>query len=187
MSEIDVRLNWKEEPVERTGEDRFVPAAAAAGSEPGTLVSLAEPPEESSADLEEFEFSEHRAQALERALGRLAGVARPPILRYLSELIGQADSADFPGRLDAAEAWLSCRLHDWQEVRSVQPDDDSPEAEERAQLFNRSLSAGADALMLSLEVVSLLRSGDFALVERLLEQVETSMTEARDTLLAVGE
>lgn len=189
MSEIDVRLDWKEEATERVREDRFVPDAPDGPAE--TVVTVQRLDGEAAAsdasEEEVFEYSEHRAAALERALGRLQGVRRPPVLRTLAELMSCAELPDFPGRLDAAEAWIASRLHEWQEVRSVEPEDESEEAREQAELFNRSLSAGSDALTLCLEIVGLLRSGEFALIERLLEQVENSLTEARETLVAVGE
>ncbi len=178
-SELDLRLEWREEeeaaPSER--EDRFQGDLGEDDSAVTTLNPTVEGPEPPRP--EEFEYSEHRARALERALGRLQGITRPPFVAFLARLkdeLPRLERAERQARLDGAEAWLSSQLAFWQ-VGAVEH-----ESAEQVQAFDDGVSAGGDALGLGLEVVELLRSGDLALVDVLLEQIESSLTRAREAL-----
>lgn len=179
-SELDLRLEWREEEealAER--QDRFQGDLAEDESAVTVLNPTVEGPEPPRP--EEFEYSEHRARALERALGRLQGITRPPFVAYLVQLkeeLPRLAPAERQARLDGAEAWLSSQLAFWQ-VGPVEH-----ESPEQVEAFNEGLSAGGDALGLGLEVVELFRAGDLTLVDVLLEQIESLLTRARETLEA---
>ncbi|MCE7868770.1 hypothetical protein DYH09_00155 [bacterium CPR1] len=177
-SELDLRLEWREEeeaPAER--EDRF---QGEISQDEGAVTLLNPTVEGPRPDRpEEFEYSEHRARALERALGRLQGITRPPFVAFLAQLkedLPRLEPAERQARLDGAEAWLSSQLAFWQ----VGPVEN--ESAEQVQAFSDGLSAGGDALGLGLEVVELLRAGELTLVDVLLEQIESSLTRARESL-----
>ncbi len=177
MSELDLRLEWQEAgpaPEVKTG-DRFeasqVEEAEAAVTE--VEPAVIEPPRRDT-----FEYSEHRARALEKALGRLLGVERPPFVQQLKEVMAGGD----PQALDGLEAWLSTQLADWNSVGPVEADPEYPDEEELATLFNEAVSKGGDALGLALELITLLRNGERSLAGRLLENVEELMRESREIL-----
>lgn len=169
MSELDLKLEWREEGERELRDDSF---EGELSLEEGEVheVELIETPRPMRP--EDFEYSVDRARALDRALGRQQVVTRPPFVSYLRKLV------DLPVRertaaLDGAEAWLASQLAYWK-TGPVE----GPESER----FASGVSAGADALGLGLEVVTLLRGGDTTLVEPLLEQIEGFLTQAREAL-----
>lgn len=169
MSEVDLKLEWRDEGERELRDDSFEGELSLAEGEVHE-VELIEAPRPLRP--EDFEYSSDRARALDRALGRLQAVARPPFVTYLRKLV------DLPVRertaaLDGAEAWLASQLAFWK-TGPVE----GPEAER----FTEGVSSGADALGLGLEVVALLRGGDTTLVEPLLEQIEGFLTRAREAL-----
>lgn len=175
MSEVDLKLDWQEVEGERKKGDRFEASqvveaeAEVSHLEPGVV----EPPRRDS-----FEYSEHRARTLERALEKLHAVERPPFVSQLRRALAEGDME----ALDSLEAWLSTQLVDWKGVGTVEAEEDYPEEAELAQLFNEAVSSGSEALGLGLEIISLVRRGDRTLAGRLLERVEELLNESREAL-----
>ncbi len=169
MSELDLRLEWRDEGEREVRADSFEGELL---DQDGDVTvyedeAIPEPPRP-----EAFEYATERALALDRALGKLMAVTRPPFVTYLRKLVDMPVPAR-TAALDGAEAWLSTQLTHW---------NPGPVMGDEAERFSEGVSAGSDALGLGLEIVALLRGGDTMLVEPLLEQVETLLTRARDCL-----
>lgn len=178
MSEVDLRLEWDETHGERPQGDHYQPEVQEQQGTVEQAEGLA--PEELVLYPEEFEWSQDRALAFERALGKLQGLTAAKLQTHLLGLLAACRAGEpVTERLDLTEAWLTDRLQDWKAVTEVRHEDG-----ERAEAFNQGLEAGANALSLAQEIVELLRAGELTLVDRLLEQVGSYLLEARDQLLA---
>ncbi|MCA9794480.1 MAG: hypothetical protein KC910_21880 [Candidatus Eremiobacteraeota bacterium] len=180
MSEVDLKLEWKDEGGQARRDDRFERDLPQTEGE--VTATEPEPDEFEEDEDDEFEYSEIRARAIERALGRLQGVHRPPFVTYLRTLLAdypRLDPAERQARLNGAEAWLSSQLADWSPGPVVAEDESD---EEVVEVFQQAVNSGADALGLGLEVVALISRGECGLAVRLLEQVEASLTQAPQAL-----
>lgn len=175
---VSLRLEWDETSGERLEGDHYQPRVE---DEQGTVEQVEALVAEALVLYpEEFEWSQDRALAFERALGKLQGLTAAKLQDHLKALLAACREGDpVAERLDLTEAWLHDRLADWKAVSAVRHEDP-----ERAEAFNQGLEAGANALSLAGEIVELLRAGELALVDRLLEQVGSYLLEARDQLLA---